>query len=234
VTGPDGNLWFTESAGNKIGRLTTSGSFTEFPLPTAGAVPWGITVGPDGALWFVESFGFKVGRITTGGAVTEFPLPTTNSYPRAITRGPDGNLWFTEEGSFKVGRITPAGAITEFPVPATSDNQQGIATGPDGRLWFSINLACEYAIGSMGTDGSFREIFVPGFCSQPQPVMWSGETIWFGTVINDGVWRRTPGRRLDRIPTPTVDSDPMGIAMGSDGAIWFTEYFGNKIGRISP
>ena len=32
---PDGNLWFTEYEGNKIGRITTSGIITEFPVGIA-------------------------------------------------------------------------------------------------------------------------------------------------------------------------------------------------------
>src|SRR5215472_14295754 len=57
ATGPDGALWFTEGGVSKIGRITTSGSFTEFPIPTAlisslGLAPTAIAAGPDGALWF--------------------------------------------------------------------------------------------------------------------------------------------------------------------------------------
>ncbi len=43
TTGPDGNLWFTESAANKIGTITPSGEIHEFPLPTPDARPWAIT-----------------------------------------------------------------------------------------------------------------------------------------------------------------------------------------------
>src|SRR4051812_29728926 len=39
TTGSDGNLWFTEQAANKIGRITPSGTFTEFAIPTAGSSP---------------------------------------------------------------------------------------------------------------------------------------------------------------------------------------------------
>src|SRR5215469_4962652 len=60
TAGPDGNLWFTEAAGNKIGRITTHGSITEFPIPTAGSTPEGITAGPDGNLWFTESLGNNI------------------------------------------------------------------------------------------------------------------------------------------------------------------------------
>src|SRR5450432_3397082 len=53
--GPDGNLWFTEFGGNRIGRITPSGVVTEFSAGiTANAAPYGITAGPDGNLWFAE------------------------------------------------------------------------------------------------------------------------------------------------------------------------------------
>jgi hypothetical protein len=34
VAGPDGNLWFTESGTNKIGKVTTTGAFTHYSIPT--------------------------------------------------------------------------------------------------------------------------------------------------------------------------------------------------------
>jgi len=110
TAGPDGNLWFTEFNGNRIGRITPGGVITEFPLPTAGSAPQGITAGPDGNLWFTELIG-KIGRITPGGVITEFPLPTASSQPWEITAGPDGNLWFTEQGGNRIGRITPGAAL---------------------------------------------------------------------------------------------------------------------------
>src|SRR5574337_1249198 len=79
AAGPDGALWFTEFAGNKIGRITTTGTITEFSLPTSGSEPVGITAGPDGALWFTEFAGDQIGRITTAGTITEFSLPNRNS-----------------------------------------------------------------------------------------------------------------------------------------------------------
>jgi sugar lactone lactonase YvrE len=65
TAGPDGNLWFTESAVNKIGRISPRGTITEFPVPTTGSGPDGITAGPNGNLWFTEYDGNKIGRITS-------------------------------------------------------------------------------------------------------------------------------------------------------------------------
>ena len=76
AAGPDGNLWFAETNGNQIGRITTSGPITEFPIPTADSRPDGITAGPDGNLWFTEENpANKIGRITTAGVIPSSPSP---------------------------------------------------------------------------------------------------------------------------------------------------------------
>jgi virginiamycin B lyase len=121
-------------------KQAISQTITEFPLPTPGSNPAGITAGPDGALWFTETGANKIGRITTTGEVTEFPLPEPNSYPFCITVGPDGALWFTEQLVYRIGRITTDGAITEFPLPTFRPTDIGndcITTGPDGALWLT-------------------------------------------------------------------------------------------------
>jgi streptogramin lyase len=73
VQGNDGNLWFTDSDyyGNKIGRITTTGLITEYPIPTphAGASGiancrlFGCATGTHGHIWFVEVLANKVGRL---------------------------------------------------------------------------------------------------------------------------------------------------------------------------
>lgn len=60
--GPDGAVWFTHGAG-WIGRITTSGIVSGFPLLTPTGEPQIITVGSDGNLWFTEMAANKIGRI---------------------------------------------------------------------------------------------------------------------------------------------------------------------------
>jgi virginiamycin B lyase len=114
-------------------------SVTQFPIPTPGAEPIGITRGPDGNLWFAELH--AIGRITPAGVVTEYSQGlSSDSEPVEIAAGPDGNLWFTEGSSDRIGRITPAGVITEFTIPNTGGRQvfvDGITAGPDGNMWFT-------------------------------------------------------------------------------------------------
>ena len=88
TTGPDGNVWFTENNTNVIGKVTPTGTFTQYSLPDGAMRPIFITNGPDGNLWFTErgTTGGKIGRITPTGTVTEFLPPTTG--PLGIALGP--------------------------------------------------------------------------------------------------------------------------------------------------
>jgi virginiamycin B lyase len=46
--GPDGNVWFTERLGNRIGRITPTGEMTDFPAQPEINTPVAIAAGPDG------------------------------------------------------------------------------------------------------------------------------------------------------------------------------------------
>ncbi|MCR1899236.1 hypothetical protein NSA47_09585 [Irregularibacter muris] len=67
TVGPNGAMWFTESRGNKIGRITSKGEITEYLLPTLDAEPLIIAKGIDGALWFTEYKANKIGKISIEG-----------------------------------------------------------------------------------------------------------------------------------------------------------------------
>ena len=164
---------------DKIGRITTSGVFTEFAVPTSSSNLQEIIAGPDGNLWFTEQFGNKIGRITPTGAITEFPTPTAVSWPQGITAGPDGAIWFTELFD-RIGRITTDGVITEFTVPTFGASPFGITSGPEGALWFTEKTGNK--IGRITTDGSVTEFDLPhpgdfpaGIVAGPDGALWFSE-----------------------------------------------------------
>src|SRR2546423_404168 len=64
TVGLDGNLWFVEAGANQVGKITTTGVISEYPIPTAGSNPVDIAAGPDGSLWFTEYIANKIGRLT--------------------------------------------------------------------------------------------------------------------------------------------------------------------------
>jgi virginiamycin B lyase len=49
----------------------------------------------------------------------------------------------------------------------------------------------------------------------------------------NAIGRMTTGGVVpNHFPVPTPGSEPFDITTGPDGALWFTEFLGNKIGRI--
>ncbi len=231
--GPDGAFWFTENAGNKIGRFTVSGSLSEFTLPTAGSANEGITAGPDGALWFVEFGNNRIGRITTTGTVTEFTIPTANSRPLKIVTGPDGGLWFTQRSSNQIGRIDPSTHVfSEFPIPTPSSTPARIVNGPDGALWFTEGNADK--IGRITTSGTITEFPIPTTNSGLGPIASGPDgALWFIEQRANKVGRITTSGTVTEFPIPTAGTQPESINVGSDGALWFTESNVNQIARIT-
>jgi RHS repeat-associated protein len=222
------------SAGPNQTISLTSGEvqFTEYPLPTSGAIPEEITTGPDGNLWFGETTSNKIGRITTAGAITEFPIPTSGGYPEDITAGPDGNLWFTEYRGNKIGRITAAGVFTEFPVPTSNSFPFGITAGPDGNLWFTERFANQIA--KITPVGVITELPVPTSGSQPTFITTGPDgSLWFSEGVGNKIGRITTGGVITEFPLPASGSEPDKITTGPDGNLWFTEASGNRIGRIT-
>jgi virginiamycin B lyase len=229
--GPDGNLWFTENAANNVAKVTTSGSFTEYAVPTGASKPIGIVAGPDHNLWFTENNAHKVGTVTTSGAFTEY---ATTGFTSFITAGPDGNLWFTEGSSNLVAKVTTSGAVTEYTVPTPNGYPGWIAKGPDGNLWFtesgpSPNTSV-WKVAKVTTSGAFTEYTVPTASSSPFGITAGPDgNLWF-TEYNAGKLAKvSTSGAFTEYPIPTAGSHPFVIAAGSDGNLWFTENSANNV-----
>lgn len=227
--------------------MSIEGTVTSFAIPTANSQPKDIALGPDGNLWFTEHNGGRIGRITTTGVIAEFSIPSADNSPSSITAGPDGNLWFTEESlsTGKIGRITPQGVITEFALPSSpigGGGAHGITLGPDGNLWFTQAGASANRIGRITTSGQITEYPVPTLGIPWEIAPGPDGNLWFTERSGNRIGRITPNGVITEFPLPcgsaesgtcTPSGQPLGITAGPDGAIWFTEVSGNRIGRIT-
>ena len=236
AAGGDGNMWFTEFNGSRIGRITPAGVITEFSTGiTPAANLYGITAGPDGNIWFTENATDKIGRITPDGVVTEFSAGITPGSGLAyITTGPDGNLWFTERTGNRIGRITTGGVVTEFSTGISPGaGPLSITAGPDGNLWFTefdLNR-----IGRITPQGVVTE-FSAGITAGALPYgITAGPdgNVWFAENA-DRIGRITPAGVVTEFSAGiTQGSTPLNITRGSDGNLWFTDVY-DRIGRITP
>jgi virginiamycin B lyase len=98
----------------KLGRITTTGTITEFAVPAAIGQPYVITVGPDGNFWITGPSGGNLVQADTTGNMSWISLPTLNAGPEFIVTGPDGNLWFTEYQANKIGRFALGGTHSVY------------------------------------------------------------------------------------------------------------------------
>ncbi len=232
VTGPDNNLWFTESTTARIGKITPSGSITEFVVPSASSTPTAICAGPDGNLWFTDNKIPAIGKITTSGVITLFPL-SASSGPADITAGPDGNLWFVDNTGNQIGRITPSGTITNFPIPTPASTAIGIAKGSDNNLWFTeLGFTIPGKIGRITTSGTVTEFNLPAGVGPALITAGPDGNLWFADALSSQVGRITTAGVATMFPA-TTGGLLIGIAAGPDGNLWFTDNGGGKVAKIT-
>ena len=191
VVGRDGNLWFTETEANKIGRMSPDGVSVEWALPTLGAKPGRIVAGPDGNLWFTETGSSKIGRITPSGVITEVATPTHNSQPTGLAVEPDGMIWFTEASSWQIGKLDPS-AVAAAPIVVPP-----IVVPPIVLIGARLDPASDTSSGDGVTSNnhpSFRGTAAPGakveiFATPVGPTS-TGRTSLGSTVADaQGAWR---------------------------------------------
>jgi hypothetical protein len=215
AVGPDENIWFTEGAASRIGRITPSGQLAEFALPP-GRKPSGIAAGPDGNLWFSERAVNEIGRITPAGRITEFPVPGPSAKLDSIVTGPDGNLWFAEAGASRVGKITPGGRVTQFAVP-TRSGTSSIVSGPGGLVYFISGPE----VGAISPAGKISWPTCPGGrCATSTEALAQGPDgrLWIASGITScaGLCGGGTGLYLGRLPGAVLPYvlPPLRLAIG--------------------
>lgn len=137
------------------------------------------------------------------------------------------------------GAFSARAQINVFPLPFDAYAQpQSIILGPDGAYWYTVLAG---AVGCIDTNGN---ITVPYSANGPWDITVGPDgNLWYTELYTDTLARISPGTNgsftngvLTRFPChPGVNtnSEPLGIAAGPDGNLWFTEFLGNMIGKMS-
>lgn len=172
TVGSDGNLWFTEHTPNKFGRITPSGTITEFPFEDIGA-PNGIVNGPDGRLWICEQGAYdasnrhqtygRIERVNTDGtiyATYDIAPDSWQNVPEDITVGPDNKLWFTQfiaisQTIYEISNVTLGGTITQYQTPTANAGPGSPILAGDANIWFSEAYAAQ--LGHVKPSGKIAE-----------------------------------------------------------------------------
>ena len=238
--GSDGSMWFTEPESDRVGRIASDGTVTEFRVlpqdPGTGTLPLrpsGITGGPGGAMWFTEERG-AVGLVTADGRITQFTIPDGNLTTDPIGVDADGAFWVLHGDA--VGRMSPSGGYREWPLPGGAE-PVSLAMAPDGGVWVARGPADLVRVSSTGTmtvlPAPRTGVEISGLTPGRDGAMWFNEfdqrgpdqgTWWIARVGVDG--------RTTEYPMPAVQGRPIGLAVAADGALWVSST--SWIGRYVP
>lgn len=235
-----GNVWFAMHHADEIGRMTPTGAYTGFPVPTHGSEMDSVVV--DNArriVWVSEIMGNNIVRLDMDtGVVTEIPVPTPSVFPGDLALAPDGTLWFVESydttasGKRRLGKVDPAtNAITEIAQPWLRNVYDGILVDAGGAVWFA-----EFTDNRIGrySNGTFTEFPMPQPNSYPTNLAIDpAGRIWVTAQGVNTLAAFNPASQSwveHSIPTPF--SLASGVAADGAGNVWFTETQANRIGVL--
>lgn len=234
TTGADGFLYFTEFKGNKIGQMSTGGSFMEFKFPAQNAGPTGIATGPDGNIYATLATANRVSQFIPGlKQFKGFRIPTPNAGANAIIAGPESSdLYFTETTANKIGIVTTSGQITEYPVPTPNAGLQTLAVGSDNGVWFT-----EYNASKIGRIDPITKNIVefPTLTRNAGPaqiVQGPDGAMWFTESKAGKMGRITTAGTVSEYSLSPA-KDPIGLVLGSDTNFYFGSPANALFGRVS-
>ncbi len=215
-----------------------------------------VALAPDGTLWFNQEFHLELKALSpeVPPAYTALEIPQAegagifaqaflghgrtriSSLGEDIAVAPDGKVWFTQGGAnfyedgapdngqfYNTSRIVSYDPATDtfdcFNAPIDNAAVQGVLIDDArGMIWYSEGRSRAGAITGFFPNSALSDCFFDPYSEAERP-----------PVCSDGP--------LDschwRFPLPT-QSYPAHLALDGAGNIWFTAFFGNKIGRLTP
>ena len=137
--------------------------------------------------------------------------------------------------------------LTEYqvpiPPPIAGGGPASIAAGPDGSVWFTEgngDLENGTRFGRVTPTGVITDFSIPallcwaGFGLLGDIVTGSDGNLWIAEYSGSKIWRTTTTGVMTSFPL-SAGSSPLGMTLGPDGNLWFTERFANyRIGKITP
>lgn len=226
AAGSDGSVW-VGGPWSGIGRIAPNGTFTVFHGSGLANVN-AIAVDAHANAWFATWDG--VGRVNPTGQFTPYTDPGIGRVS-GIAISPDGDVWFFSDPG-RIGRVTPAGAMQFFDAPRScySNMTAGpdIVAGSDGAMWF-VDCGAIARITPAGDTEVVADVNnVTSLAAGPDGNIWFAAWFTIGRITPSGDITTFPPYS----PIPDINFQPIALATGSDGALWFTNG-DDRIGRIT-
>ncbi len=141
------------------------------------------------------------------GQFREYPLPQSDSQVMRLTIDHEGRVWFGEMGRNSLAVFDPrTQTFQQMTPPHGRYGMMGMQVAPDDTIWFAEQYA-NYIGHYFPATGHFQIYPLPRL-----------------TIPDPG----NPSKTL------SLPSAPNDLALDTHGAVWFTEFNADSLGRLDP
>jgi len=225
AVGPDGTLWYTGQNSHKIGHVDAAGKVKEFDLPGAHG-PHGLVSDRDGNIWYTGNAAGLIGKLDPKtGKVTEYKMPDPAARdPHTPIFDAQGTLWFTVQGGNFVGKLDPASGQVTLKAATRGSRPYGIVIMSNGTPVFDL-----FGTNKIGTIDprtlEITEYTLPEGARPRRIAVDRSDIVWYTDYARGYLGRldvKTKAVKEFQSPSGAA-SQPYGISVGTDGAIWYSE-----------
>jgi streptogramin lyase len=227
----NGNIWFSDFYSGELWSFdvkTQQYAVHKYNVPAmapAGTlVDWG------------KIPGRQVSAANAAAAVDLEGAGGGGSYDVAIDN--EGMVWFSELARATLVRMNPATGETKEIHPAGAVSIRGIAMDPDDNLWFGDFHGHRFGKLNVKTE-EVKFYKPPTPDAMPYGVSFNkvDGNIWYADFNGNNVTRFNPKTEQFteyRVPQSPDHGYERFIQADPKGRVWFTEYFGDRIGFVDP
>ncbi len=206
-------------------------TFSEMALnPDGGA--YEINAAPNGTLWVSDYGAEEIWAISPSGET--YTVYTGTGSVSDARQAPDGTVWWAELTGDNLAQLDPTTLeMTTWEVPGAT-SLIGTAVDDLGRVWLSQRSAPEFFSFDPGTDELCTYTMSEENGGGSEYLLAQGGWIWLGDRINHRITRLDPDAGEFTYWQLESGSQPLGLAAGTDGSVWWADYGLDYIAQLRP
>ena len=260
----DGRYWVALAHTNDPAKLASvdpeTGEVKQYNWPEKKAPAHTLTLDRSGNVWFSGgtsgdlwsfdvkklqfiSHSYAVPAAYPKGTMQDWGEIPGESHPAQgrsydVTVDKEGMVWFSEIALGTLVKLNPATGETKDIRPEGTVSIRGITVDPDDNLWFGDFLGHRFGKLNVKTGAvKFYKPPTPNATVYGVTYNQADGTMWFADMSGNNVTRfDTKTEQFTEYPIPQRPDRSYARFIGADvkGRVWFTEYFGDRIGFVDP
>ncbi|MDF0681293.1 MAG: hypothetical protein P0116_10040 [Candidatus Nitrosocosmicus sp.] len=133
--------------------------------------------------------------------------------------------------------------VSEFILPVPCSQPVGLAVDKDNNVWVASGKLGSLLVFNTTTLEFDKIIEIPNWPEQTRimgSMIWNMKfdkngDLWFTDELSNSIWKYfVKEGKFENYRLLEEGGYPQSIALDSDGNVWFTQFFGNRLGFIEP